>query len=64
MPAVRSRFAVIFFTVLIDLIGFGIVIPIVPYYAKQFGASGFEFGVLLGVYSLMQFFDAAVLGTL
>src|SRR6266581_2326322 len=64
MPAVRSRFAVIFFTVLIDLIGFGIVIPIVPYYAKRFGASGFEFGVLLGVYSLMQFFAAAVLGRL
>src|SRR2546422_4859016 len=64
MPAGRSRVAVIFFTVLIDLIGFGIVIPIVPYYAKQFGASGFAFGALLGVYSLMQFFAAAVLGRL
>ena len=64
MHATRSRVAVIFLTVLIDLIGFGIVIPIVPYYAKQFGASGFEFGVLLGVYSLMQFFAAAVLGRL
>src|SRR2546422_9921874 len=47
-----------------SLIGFGIVIPIVPYYAKQFGASGFAFGALLGVYSLMQFFAAAVLGRL
>src|SRR2546428_2258179 len=64
MPADRSRVAVIFLTVLIDLIGFGIVIPIVPYYAKRFGASGFEFGALLGVYSLMQFFAAAVLGRL
>src|SRR3989442_14340870 len=64
MPAGRSRVAVIFFTVLIDLIGFGIVIPIVPYYAKQFGASGFAFGAPLGVYSLMQFFAAAVLGRL
>src|SRR6059036_1555176 len=64
MPGSRSRIAVIFLTVLIDLIGFGIVIPIVPYYAKRFGASGFEFGVLLGVYSLMQFFAAAVLGRL
>src|SRR3989441_4415350 len=64
MPAGRSRVAVIFFTVLIDLIGFGIVIPIVPYYAKQFGASGFAFGALLGVYSLLQFFAAAVLGRL
>src|SRR5438445_13009666 len=64
MPASRSRVAVIFLTVLIDLIGFGIVLPIVPDDAKRFGASGFEFGVLLGVYSLMQFFAAAVLGRL
>src|SRR6266705_2208486 len=64
MRATRSRVAVIFLTVLIDLIGFGIVIPIVPYYAKRFGASGVEFGALLGVYSLMQFFAAAVLGRL
>src|SRR2546426_12108387 len=64
MHATRSRVAVIFLTILIDLIGFGIVIPIVPYYAKRFGASGFEFGALLGVYSLMQFFAAAVLGRL
>src|SRR5205814_10316650 len=33
----RSRYAVIFFTVLIDLIGFGIVIPILPVYALRFG---------------------------
>src|SRR5438552_2241360 len=64
MPAGRFRVAVIFFTVLIDLIGFGIVIPILPGYAVRFGAHGFEFGVLLGVYSLMQFFAAAVLGRL
>src|ERR1041384_4167944 len=64
MPTPRSRLAIIFFTILIDLIGFGIVIPIVPYYAKAMGASGFAFGALLGVYSLMQFFAAAVLGRL
>ena len=64
MPAGRFRVAVIFFTVLIDLIGFGIVIPILPGYAVRFGAHGFEFGALLGVYSLMQFFAAAVLGRL
>src|SRR2546422_2757357 len=64
MPAGRSRVAFIYVTVLIDLIVFGNVIPIVPYYAKQFVASGFAFGALLGVYSLMQFFAAAVLGRL
>ena len=38
MPGARSRFAVIFFTVVIDLIGFGIIIPILPYYAQRLGA--------------------------
>src|SRR5438034_5326525 len=64
MPVPRARLWVIFLTVLIDLIGFGIVIPILPGYAVRFGAHGFEFGALLGVYSLMQFFAAAVLGRL
>jgi DHA1 family tetracycline resistance protein-like MFS transporter len=62
MPAARSRFAVIFFTILIDLIGFGIIIPILPYYAQRLGAGGFGLGVLLGVFSLMQFVATAILG--
>src|SRR5256712_5830126 len=64
MPAGRSRVAVIFFTVLIDLIGFGIVIPILPGYAVRFGAHGFEFGALVGLYSLMQFFASGLFGRL
>jgi DHA1 family tetracycline resistance protein-like MFS transporter len=62
MPATRSRFAVIFFTVLIDLIGFGIIIPILPYYAQGFGAGGLGLGALLGVFSAMQFVATAFLG--
>jgi len=58
------RFAVIFFTVLIDLIGFGIVMPILPFYAQRFGASGFAYGAVLGVYSFMQFVATALLGKL
>src|SRR5207249_7964707 len=64
MPVPRARLWVIFLTVLIDLIGFGIVIPILPGYAVRFGAHGFEFGALLGVYSLMQFFASALFGRL
>lgn len=60
----RSRFAVIFFTVLIDLIGFGIVLPILPFYARRFGASGLAYGAVLGVYSFMQFLATALLGKL
>src|SRR5213076_756325 len=62
MPATRSRVAVIFFTVLIDLIGFGIIIPILPYYAQRLGAGGFGLGALLGVFSAMQFVATAFLG--
>src|SRR3989441_10047955 len=62
MPAARSRVAVIFFTVLIDLTGFGIVIPILPYYAQRFGAHGIGYGALVFVFSAMQFLATALLG--
>ena len=58
----RSRFVVIFFTILIDLIGFGIIIPILPYYAQRLGAGGFGLGALLAVFSGMQFLATAFLG--
>jgi MFS transporter, DHA1 family, tetracycline resistance protein len=64
MPGTRSRFAILFFTILIDLIGFGIIIPILPYYAQRFGASGLGYGALIGVYSGMQFLATAILGRL
>jgi predicted MFS family arabinose efflux permease len=60
----RSRFAVLFFTVLIDLIGFGIVLPILPYYTQRLGGEGMGFGALVGVFSLMQFVSTAFLGRL
>ncbi|MBC7900437.1 MAG: MFS transporter [Saprospiraceae bacterium] len=57
---------IIFVTVFIDLIGFGMVIPILPYYANTapFYATPFEIGILVGVYSLMQFFFSPILGRL
>src|SRR5712691_1813230 len=64
MPTSRSRLGVIFFTVFIDLVGFGIVLPILPYYAQSFGARGLLFGALVGAYSGMQFLATAVLGRL
>jgi len=60
--AARSRFAVIFFTILVDLIGFGIIIPILPYYAQRLGAGGLGLGALLSVFSAMQFVATAFLG--
>ncbi len=58
--------AIIFVTILIDLIGFGIMIPVLPYYVKlpEFHASPFEIGMLFAVYSLMQFIFSPILGEL
>lgn len=47
-----------------DLVGFGIIIPLNPYLAKNFGATALEVGLLMSVYSLMQFLFAPVWGQL
>lgn len=60
----RSPLAVIFITVFIDLVGFGIVIPVLPLYAERFGASPLVIGLLLGIYSAMQMLCAPLLGRL
>ena len=60
----RSRLGVILLTVFIDLVGFGIVLPILPYYAQRFGAHGLGFGAVVFIYSAMQFLATAVLGKL
>ncbi len=58
----RSLLTIIFVTVFIDLLGFGIVLPLLPYYAHQFHASGTAVGALIGVYSAMQFLTAPLWG--
>ena len=55
---------VIFLTVCIDLIGFGIVLPLLPQYADQFGAPGWQIGAIIASYSVMQFFFVPWLGKL
>jgi multidrug resistance protein len=60
----RSPLVVIFVTVLIDLIGFGIVIPVLPRYAELFHGSVREIGLLVVCYSLMQFIFSPILGGL
>ncbi len=52
----------IFLTVLTNLIGFGIVIPLLPYYARSLGASPFVIGLLFASYSACQLLAAPVLG--
>jgi DHA1 family tetracycline resistance protein-like MFS transporter len=57
---------IIFVTVFIDLIGFGMVIPILPYYAnvEPFNATPREIGFLVAAYSVMQFIFSPILGRL
>lgn len=54
----------LFFTAFIDFIGFGIIIPIAPYYAQDLGASPLQFSLLLASYSLAQLIMSPVLGSL
>jgi MFS transporter, DHA1 family, tetracycline resistance protein len=62
----RSPLLVIFITVFIDLIGFGIVIPVLPFYVEgtRFNASPRMVGLLFASYSVMQLFFTPVLGRL
>lgn len=62
----RSPMLVIFVTVFIDLVGFGIVIPILPFYleSEQFRATPRELGLLFASYSVMQLVFTPVLGRL
>src|ERR687897_2764854 len=62
----RSPLIVIFTTVFIDLVGFGIVIPVLPYYAEGtvFNATPRTVGFLIASYSVMQLIFSPVLGRL
>jgi MFS transporter, DHA1 family, tetracycline resistance protein len=58
----KSTFWILFFIVFIDLVGFGIVFPILPEVTRQYNLSEFQTGLILGSYSLMQFLFCPVLG--
>lgn len=62
----RGSLLVIFLTVFIDLLGFGMVIPLLPIYADQFTVdeSGWQLGALMASFSVMQFFCAPLWGRL
>jgi DHA1 family tetracycline resistance protein-like MFS transporter len=53
---------VIFLTILVNLIGFGIIIPLLPFYAETFGASPLAIGVLFASFSISQLIASPVLG--
>jgi DHA1 family tetracycline resistance protein-like MFS transporter len=55
---------VLFLTVFVSLIGFGIIIPLLPFYAQTFGASPTTIGLLFASFSVSQFVAAPILGKL
>jgi DHA1 family tetracycline resistance protein-like MFS transporter len=66
MSPVPTRWALrtLFLTVFIDLMGFGIVVPILAFVSKEYGASGMTLGLILGSFSLMQFLFSPLWGRL
>ncbi|MDS0278995.1 MFS transporter [Halomicroarcula sp. S1AR25-4] len=61
----RRGLAIVFAVVFLDLLGFGIVIPILPFYTRSFpGGTEFVIGLLAASYSAMQFGFAPLLGSL
>src|SRR3989304_6229975 len=58
------KLAIVFLAVLIDLMGFGIVLPLLPFYASHFGASAVVVGFLFSIYSFAQLIFSPVWGGL
>jgi DHA1 family tetracycline resistance protein-like MFS transporter len=61
---VTRPLVIIFLTILVNLVGFGIIVPLLPYYAETFGASPLTIGLLFAVFSLSQLVAAPALGDL
>ena len=55
---------IIFVTIFIDLVGFGIVIPLLTFYAEEFQATPLDIGLLVSSFSLMQFIFSPIWGNL
>ena len=60
----RSPLFILLLTVLLDLIGFGIVLPLLPTYAKDLGANPFMIGLIAAIFSIMQFIFSPLWGKL
>jgi DHA1 family tetracycline resistance protein-like MFS transporter len=60
----RGALTILFATVFVDLLGFGIVIPFLPLYAARLHVSAFGIGLILSSYSLMQLITGPLLGGL
>ncbi len=61
-PSRKAAITTVFFTVFLDLVGFGIILPLSPFLAREFAATALDIGLLMSIYSLMQFLFSPVWG--
>jgi multidrug resistance protein len=60
----KRALPILFLVMFLVMIGFGIIIPVLPFYAEEMGASPTQLGLLMAVYSLMQLIFAPFWGKL
>ncbi len=60
----KRNITILFFTMIVVMLGFGMIIPILPFYIEQFGASGKGLGALMATFSIMQFIFSPIWGAL
>ena len=60
----KRRLVTVFIIVFVDLLGFGLILPLLPFYADAYGATPFLVGLLAASYAAAQFIGAPVLGRL
>jgi MFS transporter, DHA1 family, multidrug resistance protein len=58
----KKALPILFAVMFLVMVGFGIIIPVMPFYAEELGASPTQLGLLMAVYSLMQLFFAPLWG--
>lgn len=58
----KSRLTILFIIVFIDLLGFSLILPLLPFYAETFGATPFQIGLLVASYAAAQLIGAPLLG--
>ena len=60
----NSRLFSIFLIVFVDMLGFGLILPLLPYYAEKYGANAIVIGLLTASYAAAQLIGAPILGRL
>lgn len=60
----NRNLVILFFNLVVSMLGFGIMIPLLPFYVEEFGGGGLEMGLLMTVFSAMQFFFSPIWGSL